>query len=64
MLMILEEIREQNYTMISLLQESIKMNKKEDAVNDLPFDLPLKTTEEFQLINSIAADADIKGKLV
>jgi hypothetical protein len=65
MLLLLEEIKDQNQTVIALLQESINANKKRDDVSfDLPFEFPISTKEQFEQVNCQALDADIKGKLV
>jgi len=69
-LVVLEELREQNGTTISLLQQllsrSLSSVHTEDTDCNLPGGLviPVQSVQELDRLNSEVADSDISGKLV
>lgn len=67
-LTVLEELRDQNRTIISLLHQLLSRSlvNGQDADGELPSGLviPVQNVEELDRLNSEVADSDIRAKLV
>jgi len=62
----LEELREQNKTIITLLQRQLAHSLPQAATEELPggLKLPVQSVQELQRLNAEVDDSDIRGTLV
>lgn len=64
-LFLLETIKQQGHTIIGLQQQILAIRSpNEYNPDDFQFQLPLRTVEELELVNTHMQDTDVKSKLV
>ena len=63
---VLEELREQNRTIITLLQRQLAQSLSQEVDDQLPggLKLPLQSIQELERLSAEADDTDVRGKLV
>ena len=65
-LKVLEELREQNRTIITLLQRQLAQSLPPAATEELPggLKLPVQSVQELQRLNTEVDDSDVRGTMV
>jgi len=63
---VLEELREQNRTIITLLQRQLAQSLSQEVDDNLPGGLkvPVQSIQELERLSTEADDSDVRGKLV